>query len=87
MGYGFGWRLMAGSITPVFSDPYTVSYYLFTDSTGAEYRLDQNSSNVWSSKESVYVYYDAGCDRVCTSATAVFGTSAVSPRLPRPMRV
>ncbi len=59
VGYGFGWRLLAGSITPVYSDPYTVSYYLFTDSTGAEYRLDQNNSNVWSSKESIYVYYDA----------------------------
>jgi len=59
VGYGWGWRLMAGSITPVYSDPYTLSYYLFIDSTGAEYRLDQNSSNVWSSKESVYVYYDA----------------------------
>jgi RHS repeat-associated protein len=59
VGYGFGWRLMAGSITPVLSDPYTVDHYLYLDSTGAEYRLDQNSSNVWSSKESVYLYFDA----------------------------
>ena len=59
VGYGFGWRLLAGSITPVFSDPWTVSYYLFTDSTGAEYRLDQNSGGIWSSKESIYLYYDA----------------------------
>ncbi|MEQ1948813.1 MAG: RHS repeat-associated core domain-containing protein [Bryobacteraceae bacterium] len=29
------------------------------DSTGAEYRLDQNSGNVWSSKESIYVWFDA----------------------------
>ncbi len=58
VGYGFGWRLLAGSITPVFSDPYTVSYYLFTDSTGAEYRLDQNNGGIWSSKESIYLYYD-----------------------------
>src|SRR5207244_2782311 len=40
------------------------SYYLFTDATGAEYRLDQNSSNVWSSKESIYVYYDASASRL-----------------------
>ncbi len=62
VGYGFGWRLMAGSITPVLSDAVTVAYYLFTDSTGAEYRLDQNTSNIWSSKESIYVYFDAGAN-------------------------
>ena len=62
VGYGFGWRLMAGSITPVLSDPYTVSYYLFIDSTGAEYRLDQNASNVWSSQASVYLYFDANAN-------------------------
>src|SRR5581483_2193361 len=58
VGYGFGWQLLAGSITPVYSDPWTVSYYLFTDATGAEYRLDQNSGGIWGSKESIYVYYD-----------------------------
>src|SRR5262249_25148686 len=57
VGYGYGWRLMAGSITPVFSDPNTLSYYLFTDSTGAQYRLDQPNGNVWSSKESAYVFF------------------------------
>jgi len=40
VGYGFGWRLMAGAITPIWSDVYTFSHYLFTDSTGAEYRLN-----------------------------------------------
>ena len=60
-GVGFGWRLMAGSITPVVSGS-TVSFYIFTDATGAEYRLDQNSGNIWSSKESIYVYFDASAD-------------------------
>jgi RHS repeat-associated protein len=92
VGYGWGWRLMAGSITPVYSDPYTVSYYLFTDSTGAEYRLDQNSSNVWSSKESVYVYYDANASRLyfrdgsfwylgCTSAASEADSGVLYPTL------
>lgn len=64
VGYGFGWRVLAGSITPVWADPYTVSYYLFTDSTGAEYRLDQNSSNIWTSKESIYVSFDATTNKL-----------------------
>ncbi len=60
VGYGFGWRLLAGSITPVWNpDGLTAAYFLFMDSTGAEYRLDQNTGNVWSSKDSVYVYFDA----------------------------
>ena len=64
VGYGFGWQLLAGSLTPVLSDPFTVSYYLFADSTGAEYRLDQNSGNIWTSKESIYVSYDAEAMRL-----------------------
>ena len=60
VGYGFGWRLLAGSITPIVGDPYTgISDFLFTDSTGAEYRLDQNNGNVWSSKASLYIWFDA----------------------------
>ena len=41
VGYGFGWRLLAGSITPVWNTGgMTAAYFLFMDSTGAEYRLD-----------------------------------------------
>jgi hypothetical protein len=36
VGYGFGWKLQIGSVFPVFSDPYTLNHYLFTDSTGAK---------------------------------------------------
>jgi len=60
VGYGFGWRLLAGSITPVWNPGgITAAYFIYTDSTGAEYRLDQNSGNIWSSKESIYVWFDA----------------------------
>jgi YD repeat-containing protein len=64
-GYGFGWQLMLGSLMPVYSaaaDPVPVQYYLFTDSTGAQYHLNQNSGSVWSSSESVYVWYDASAN-------------------------
>jgi len=60
VGYGYAWLLQAGSVTPVWNpDGLTAAYYIFTDSTGGEYRLDQNAGNVWSSKESVYVWFDA----------------------------
>jgi len=61
VGFGFGWRLLAGSITPIWSRG-SASLYVFTDSTGAEYRLDQTNGNIWSSKESTYVYFDANLD-------------------------
>jgi len=64
VGYGFGWRLMAGALTPVFSDIWTVHHYVFTDSTGAEYRLGVNSSGVWSSAEGAHVWFVAATNRL-----------------------
>jgi len=88
-GYGFGWQLMLGSVLPVWGpDPTqmsfdgTIQYYLYTDSTGAQYRLDQhNNTGVWSSLNSVYVWFDSNTSRLyfpngtfwvmgCTSAGA-----------------
>ena len=61
VGYGFGWQLLAGRIIPVWNPGgFTAAYYLFIDSTGAEYHLNQNSGSIWSSQESIYVYFDAG---------------------------
>jgi RHS repeat-associated protein len=59
VGYGYGWKLLAGSLTPVWANQYTLSYYGFVDSTGAEYRLTQNNSGIWTSLESVYVFFNA----------------------------
>jgi hypothetical protein len=60
VGYGFGWQLLAASIMPVWNpNGFTANYYLFSDSTGAQYHLNQNSGSIWSSQESVYVYFDA----------------------------
>jgi len=65
VGYGYGWKLLAGSLLPVYDGYFTpVHHYVFTDSTGAEYRLDQNNSGVWSSLQSLYVYYDSNAGRL-----------------------
>ncbi len=64
-GYGFGWQLMLGSLLPVYSaaaNPVPVQYYVFTDATGAQYRLNQNSGSIWSSTGSAYVWYDASAN-------------------------
>ena len=50
VGYGLGWRLMAGSITPYWnSQTLQIDHYLYIDSTGAEYRLYQmaGSTTIW----------------------------------------
>jgi len=65
VGFGYGWRLLAGSITPVMYGYFGIDHYLFTDSTSAEYRLDSYTYNaatnsyIWTSKQGVYVSYDA----------------------------
>ena len=63
VGYGFGWQLMAGSIRPYWNG-WALDHFVFTDATGAEYRLDQQSGNVWSSKQGIYVWYDYSTSRL-----------------------
>jgi RHS repeat-associated protein len=56
---GLGWKVLAGAITPIWSGS-KIAYYLYVDSTGAEYRLDQNKSgSLWTSVMGTYVTYDA----------------------------
>ncbi|MCC7496339.1 MAG: hypothetical protein IT160_02100 [Bryobacterales bacterium] len=64
VGYGLGWRLMAGSITPVYSTSWALHHFVYTDSSGAEYRLNVNDSGIWRSTEAVYVYYDPSVRRL-----------------------
>lgn len=59
VGYGLGWRLQAGSIIPFYSGYLTIDHYTFIDPTGAEYRLDQNNSGIWSSIQGIHVWYDS----------------------------
>jgi hypothetical protein len=62
-GYGYGWKLQAGSLTPYWSDYWSIHHYVFTDATGAEYRLDVSSGGpyggTWTSKEGIYLSFDA----------------------------
>ena len=41
VGYGYGWRLLAGRVMRYFSGTGVTSHIVFTDSTGTEYRLDR----------------------------------------------
>ena len=59
VGYGYGRKLIAGSLTPIWADQYTLYYYSFVDATGAKYRLSQNNGGIWTSAESIYVTFNA----------------------------
>jgi len=64
-GYGFGWTMQFGSITPYYGATWEgVDHYVFTDGTGAQYTLNVNNNNVWSSSQSVYMWFDAKADRL-----------------------
>jgi hypothetical protein len=66
VGYGFGWHLMAGSITPIWEDTWTIDHFVYTDSTGAEYWLNQYDSTncMWTSLGGVYVGYNPCVNRL-----------------------
>ncbi len=78
VGYGFGWRLLAGSVTPSWSDYWTVHHWVFTNATGAELRLDVNTGGVWTSKEAVYASYDANTQRLYFNDGSFWVMGAVS---------
>ncbi len=78
VGYGFGWRLMAGSLLPYWSDSVTIHHYIYTDATGAEYRLDQNNAGVWTSLEGIYVSYDANVNRLYFTDGSFWAISVIS---------
>ena len=60
VGYGLGWRMQVGSVTPYYVNwAGGVDHYVYTDSTGAEYRLDVNNGGAWSSTRGIYVWFDA----------------------------
>src|SRR5882762_8837786 len=63
-GYGYGWRLQAGSLTPIYQDYWTIHHYVFTDATGAEYRLLTNTGGVWTSNEGIYISWDTNTGRL-----------------------
>jgi hypothetical protein len=81
VGYGMGWKLQVGSLTPVWASASTIDHYLFTDASGAEYSLSVNTGGVWTSLEGIYLSYDSNANKLystdgsfwvmgCTSAGA-----------------
>ena len=64
VGYGYGWKLMMGSINAIWQNYYLIHHYLYTDSTGAEYPLTVNTGNVWTSPEVPGLAYDANTLRL-----------------------
>ncbi|MGB6944394.1 MAG: hypothetical protein WBE37_18480, partial [Bryobacteraceae bacterium] len=51
VGYGYGWKLLAGSLLTLTGAINGISEYLFTDATGAQYHLNQNNGGVWTAQE------------------------------------
>jgi hypothetical protein len=78
VGYGLGWRLQAGSLTPYYRVNWTLDHYLFIDATGAEYRLNINTNGVWTSSESIYVSYDSNTNRLYFSNGSFWVMGATS---------
>jgi hypothetical protein len=92
VGYGYGWKLLAGSLTPYWGGYFYARYYIFTDASGAEYRLDVYNNGVWTSKDSIYVSYDSNTNRLyfndgsfwvmgCTSAGTEQDAGTMYPTL------
>jgi uncharacterized repeat protein (TIGR01451 family) len=72
VGYGFGWTLQAGSVSP------EETGYIFRDATGAEYRLDHVANGVWTSWEGTFVSFAPGTARLSFPDGSFWTMSAVS---------
>ena len=60
VGYGFGWKLLVGSITPYWTEPSVLHHWIYTDGTGAEHRFDvKQGDNEWLSKTSYATFNDS----------------------------
>jgi hypothetical protein len=82
-GYGYGWNLQLGALRQFRNNSWGIDHWEFTDSTGATYRLDQNNGNVWSSLQSVYVWYDGntGLLHFTNGTTWLFGCTSAGTEL------
>ncbi len=78
VGFGFGWRLMVGSIAAYWSDPYTIDHYVFTDSSGADYALRVNTNGIWTSTEGIYISYDPNGQKLSFPDGSVWTMGCVS---------
>jgi hypothetical protein len=55
---------MAGSVSPFWSDPYTLDHWIYVDSTGAEYQLTINNNGIWTSNEGIYLSFDSNAQKL-----------------------
>jgi RHS repeat-associated protein len=79
-GYGWGWKLNAGSLRYYFSNYWTISHVGFTDSTGSEHRLepDPSSSARFISKDGTYLTLDTTTWRLYFNNGSFWQFSAVA---------
>lgn len=61
-GFGYGWNLQVGVIRKYSLADWSADYYEFRDSSGAVYRLNQNNNGIWTSSESLYVWFDSNAN-------------------------
>ena len=60
VGFGYGWTMQIGSITPYYANWLNgPDHFVYTDGSGAQYTLNVNNGGVWSSTQSVYLWYDS----------------------------
>jgi hypothetical protein len=78
IGYGLGWKLQAGSVTPLYSTNWTVDHYLFIDATGAEYHLAVNTNGVWTSTEGIYASFNGTTNTLYFPSGSFWVMGAVS---------
>lgn len=59
VGFGYGWKLLAGTIRAFNSDYWTTHHITFTDATGAEYLLDvwDSTARTFKSRDGSYLTY------------------------------
>ncbi len=62
VGYGYGWRLLAGRVMRYFSGTGVTSHIVFTDSTGTEYRLDRKVNPDGTTSATATGYWAASTD-------------------------
>jgi RHS repeat-associated protein len=65
IGYGFGWKVEFGSITPYYTAWGGIDHLVYTDGTGAEYLLTAEygppSAPIWTSPD-IHVWFDANAN-------------------------
>ena len=77
VGYGWGWKFLAGAITPIWNNS-QLDHYLFTDSTGAEYSLYTGTDGLYRSNEGIYLVYDSSANRIYMPDGSIWSMASIS---------